>query len=83
MPKFNINHNRKPHGCWSFNLFFVLLQVQNLLKRLETPYSDDGEVDTASLSQKATSDMHRYPALFNISDGLDKPPDDALNMRLT
>lgn len=70
---------------------FVFLQVQNLLKRLETPYSDDADVDAASLSQKEAADSsclsHQYPALFNFSDGRetypDKPPDDALNMRLT
>jgi len=65
--------------------------VQNLLKRLETPYNDDADVDAASLSQKEAADSsclsHQYPALFNFSDGRetypDKPPDDALNMRLT
>ena len=70
---------------------FVFLQVQNLLKRLETPYNDDADVDAASLSQKEAADpsclSHQYPALFNFSDGRetypDKPPDDALNMRLT
>ena len=73
---------------------FVFLQIQNLLKRLETPYNDDADIDAASLSQKEAKEAadssclsHQCPTLFNFSDGHetypDKPPDDALNMRLT
>ncbi|CAH3173246.1 unnamed protein product, partial [Porites evermanni] len=65
--------------------------VQNLLRRLETPYSEDTELQKAIFPQRKSIESsrtsHHTPALFNISDPLemylDKPPDDALNMRLT
>lgn len=64
--------------------------VQNLLKRLETPYSDAAILDK-DISQKRITNSpfqpHQTSAMFNISNKpetyLDKPPDDALNMRLT
>ena len=76
------------------NLFFrilCVLKVQDLLKRLETPYSDEHE---GTLPRKATADSscssYRTPALFNMALDAhdtymypDKPPDDAFNMRLT
>lgn len=63
--------------------------VQDLLKRLETPYSDEHE---GTLPRKATtessSSSYQTPALFNMvldahDTYSDKPPDDAFNMRLT
>jgi len=67
--------------------------VQNILKRLETPYSDDMEDEEASFSQTATAESspslaeHRERTLFNIHNKhenfRDKPPEDVLNMRLS
>lgn len=65
--------------------------VQKLLKRLETPYSEDAELQKAIFPQKKSTESsctsHQTPVLFNSSDVHemypDKPPDDALNMRLT
>lgn len=63
--------------------------VQDLHKRLETPYSDEHE---GTLPRKATTDSssssYQTPALFNMvldahDTYSDKPPDDAFNMRLT
>ena len=67
------------------------LQVQKLLKRLETPYSEDAELQKAIFPEKKSTESsctsHQTPVLFNSSDVHemypDKPPDDALNMRLT
>ena len=67
--------------------------MQDILKRLETPYSDDMAEEEASFSQTATAEPspslvdHRERTLFNISDKHenfhDKPPKDVLNMRLS
>ena len=79
-------------GCWFFSRqsFIIDFQVQNILKRLETPY--DMEDEEASFSQTATAEPspslvdHRERTLFNIYDKHenfhDKPPEDVLNMRL-
>lgn len=84
--------NRILRDWWLLNLFFRILcvfQVQDLLKRLETPYSDEHE---NTLPRKATTDSscssYQTPALFNMvldahDTYSDKPPDDAFNMRLT
>lgn len=82
-------------GCW-FPLtqsLVIILQVQNILKRLETPYSEDVEdkeasfYQTASTTNPSLSTDYKKTTIFNVSDihepYLDKPPDDALNMRLS
>ena len=81
-------------GCWLFSaqFFIVDFQVQSILKRLETPYSDDME-DEASVSQTATTESspsladHKERTIFNVYDKHehfdDKPPEDVLNMRLS
>ena len=73
--------------------FIADFQVQSILKRLETPYSDEMEDEEASISQTATAEPlpssadHRETTLFTVYDKhenfLDKPPEDALNMRLS
>ncbi|KAL9966372.1 hypothetical protein ACROYT_G024432 [Oculina patagonica] len=59
--------------------------VQNILKRLEKPYSEDVEDKEASFYQTASTT--KKTTIFNVSDinepYLDKPPDNELNMRLT
>jgi len=67
--------------------------VQSILKRLETPYSDDMEDEEASFSQTTTAEPspslpdHRERTLFKVYDKhenfLDKPPEDVLNMQLS
>ena len=66
--------------------------MQSILKRLETPYSDDMEDEEASFLQAATAEPspsladHRERIPFNVYDKhenfRDKPSEDALNMRL-
>ncbi len=70
----------------------IVLQVQNILKRLEKPYSEDVEdkgaifFQTASTTNPSPSIDHKK-AIFNVSDinepYLEKPPDNELNMRLS
>ena len=67
--------------------------MQSVLKRLETPYSDDMEDEEASSSQTAIAEPspsladHRERTLFKVYDKhenfLDRPPEDVLNMRLS
>ena len=67
--------------------------MQSILKRLETPYSDDMEDEEASFPQAATAEPsssladHRERTPFNVYDRhdnfRDKPPEDVLNMRLS
>ena len=83
-------------ACWFFSRqsFIVDFQVQDILKRLEKPYSDDMEDEEASFSQTATAapssslvDHRELGTLFNICDKHenfhDKPLEDVLNMRLS
>ena len=67
--------------------------MQSILKRLETPYSDDMEDEEASLPQAATAEPspsiadHRERTPSNVYDKhenfRDKPPEDVLKMRLS
>lgn len=67
--------------------------VQSILKRLETPYSDDVEDEEASFPQAATAEPstsladHKERTPFNVFDKhktfRDKPPENVLNMRLS
>lgn len=65
--------------------------VRHLLKRLETPYSDlepDNFSSGPTSSNSSCSPHQTIPSLFNsVLDGSeiyqDKPPDDAINMRLS
>ena len=67
--------------------------MQNILKRLETPYSNDMEDEEASFSRTTTAEPspsladHRERTLYNVYEKhgnfLDKLPEDVLNMRLS
>ena len=67
--------------------------MQSILKRLETPYSDDVEDEEASFHQVATAEPsisladHRERTPFNVhyehKTFGDKPREDVLNMRLS
>ena len=67
--------------------------MQSILKRLETPYSDDLEDEEASFAQVTTAEPspsladHRERTLLNVYDKhdnfRDKPQEDVLNMRLS
>ena len=67
--------------------------MQSILKRLETPYSDDMEDEEATFPQAATAEPsssladHRERTPFKVYDRhenfRDKPPEDVLNMRLS
>ena len=66
--------------------------MQSILKRLETPYSDDMEDEDASFPQAATSQSspsladHREKTIFNVYDKHDNfrdgPSEDVL-MRIS
>ena len=70
-------------------VFVVVLQVRDLLNRLQTPYSDIDDFSTGP----ATSDLRSWShqtgqSLFRVTSKCneaypEKPPDDAVNMRLT
>ena len=67
--------------------------MQSILKRLETPYSDDMEDEEASFPQAATAEPspfladHRERTHVNLynkhGNCRDKPAEDVLNMRLS
>ena len=68
--------------------------MQSILKRLETPCSDDMEDEEASFPEAATTEPspsladHKERTLFiNVHDKhlkvRDEPPEDVLNMRLS
>ena len=67
--------------------------MQSILKRLETPYSDDMKDEEASFSKTSTAEPspaladHRERTLFDVygkhENFLEKPPEDVLNMRLS
>ena len=71
----------------------VDLQVENILKHLETPYSDDMEDEEASFSRTTTAEPspsltdHRERTFYNVYEKhgnfLEKLPEDVLNMRLS
>ena len=90
------NFIRGFESCWRFfsaQSFIVDFQVQSILKRLETPYSDDMEDEEASFSQTVTAESspslaeHRERTLFNVCNKhenfRDRPPEEVLNMRLS
>lgn len=84
---------RKLLAFFSAQSFIVDFQVQSILKRLETSYSDDMEDEEASFSQTVTAESspslveHRERTLFNVRNKhenfRDRPPEEVLNMRLS